>query len=263
MKVALICLATLVLLFADIGAAAEPKLVFAKDGSGIFGHKDTPKLPWCDYVVHDPDRPAPPRVNPGPALPPAPAPSDAIVLFDGQDVSQWRSNTYRIVDGCLEAAGTMSPRTKESFGSFQLHLEWMAPTNDPGPWSNRGNNGVLIHGLYEIQIFDSFNEKWAPDGQCAAIYGQTPPLVNVCRAPGEWQSYDMAFTAPVLDGDKLVQPARLTLFHNGVLVHLNQEIYGATGHLVLPRPVKTAQGPIALAGHGSPVRFRNIWIRKL
>jgi len=263
MKSALVFIATMALLFPGPASAAEPKLVFAKDGSGVFGYTDTPKLPWCGYLVHDPDRPAPRRVNPGPALSPSAAPSDALVLFDGKDVLLWRSNSYRIVDGCLEAAGSISPLTKDSFGSFQLHLEWMPPENDPGPWSNRGNNGVLIHGLYEIQIFDSFNEKWAPDGQCAAIYAQTPPLVNACRPPGQWQSYDMAFTAPVFDGDKQVQTARLTLFHNGVLVHLNQEIHGATGHRVLPRPVKTAAGPIALAGHGCPVRFRNIWIRKL
>ncbi len=252
-----------ILLSLGSASAAEPKLVYAKDGSGVYGHKDTPKLPWCEYVVHDPDRPAPRRVNPGPALPPAPAPADAIVLFDGKDVSQWRSNSYRVVDGCLEAGGNISPRTKESFGSFQLHVEWLAPANYEGPWYNRGNNGVSIHGLYEIQIFDTFNEKWAPDGQCAAVYGQTPPLVNVCRPPGEWQCYDIAFTAPLLDGEKVVQPARITMLHNGVLVHLNQEIYGATSHLRLPRPVSSAQGPIALAGHDCPVRFRNIWIRKL
>ena len=177
-------------------------LFYATNGSGVYGHKDTPKLPWCEYVVHDPDRP---RRNASiPARPAAsPAPADAIVLFDGKDVSQWRSNSYRVVDGCLEAAGNVSPRTKESFGSFQLHVEWMSPANYDGPWYNRGNNGVSIHGLYEIQIFDSFNEKWAPDGQCAAVYGQTPPLVNACRAPGEWQSYDIAFTAPVLDGEKV------------------------------------------------------------
>jgi len=245
------------------GLAAEPELVYAKDGSCVYGYKDTPKLPWCEYVVHDPDRPAPKRLNPGPALPPAPVPADAIVLFNGKDISQWRSNSWRVVDGCFEAAGNVSPRTKEQFGSFQLHLEWRGPTNYVGPWENRGNNGVMIHGVYEIQIFDSFNEKWAPDGQCAAVYGQTPPLVNVCRPPGEWQSYDMIFTAPLVDGDSVVQPAHITLLHNGVLVHLNQEIYGATNHRELPRPVKTVQGAIGLAGHGCPVRFRKIWIRKL
>ncbi len=251
----------LLLASATLAAAAEPPLVFARDGSGVYGHKATPKLPWCDYVVHDPDRPAPRRIMASPAL--TPPPSDAIVLFDGTDTARWTSNTYLLVDGCLEAAGNVSPRTRDTFGSFQLHLEWMGPANFTGPWYNRGNNGLVIHGLYEIQIFDSFNEKWAPDGQCAAIYGQTPPLVNACRPPGLWQSYDLAFTAPVLKDGQVVQPARLTLWHNGVLVHLNQEIYGGTGHLVLPRPVKVAEGPIGLAGHGCPVRFRNIWVRRL
>src|SRR5436190_10761393 len=221
------------LLALNTGFAAEPILIYAPNGTGVFGYKATPKLPWCEYVVHDPDRPAPKRVNPGPALPPASVPADAIVLFDGKDVSPWRTNTYKLVDGCLEAGGTISPRTKETFGSFQLHVEWMSPADFKGPWYNRGNNGLLIHGLYEIQIFDSFNEKWAPDGQCAAVYGQTPPHVNACRAPGEWQSYDIAFRAPVLDGEKVMGPARITMFHNGVLVHLNQEIYGATSHLQL------------------------------
>jgi hypothetical protein len=253
----------LVLTALNIVLAAEPKLIYATNGSGVFGYKDTPKLPWCEYVVHDPDRPAPKRVNPGPALSPAPAPADALFLFDGKDISQWRSNSYRLVDGCLEAGGSISPRTKETFGSFQLHLEFMSPADFNGPWYNRGNNGLLIHGLYEIQIFDSFTEKWAPDGQCAAVYGQTPPLVNACRAPGEWQTYDIAFTAPVLEGEKVIQNARITMFHNGVLVHLNQEIFGGTGHRTVPRAVKVARGPIGFAGHDCPVRFRNIWVRKL
>jgi hypothetical protein len=222
--------------------------------------------------VHDPDRPAPRRVNPGPALPPTAAPSDAIVLFEGKDVSLWRSNSYRIVDGCLEAAGTVSPRTKDSFGSFQLHLEWMPPANDPGPWSNRGNNGVLIHGLYEIQIFDSFNEKWAPDGQCAAIYAQTPPLVNACRPPGEWQSYDIIFHSPRWDGaGQLVKPAVITVLHNGILVQNQYELTGITDGITRTVPWKTLSkydAPHApevfleLQYHNNPLRFRNIWIRE-
>ena len=243
--------------------AAEPPIVQARDGSDVFGHKATPKLPWCEWVVHDPDRPAPRRVNPGPAQPPAPAPADAIVLFDGRNTSAWQSNSWRVVDGAWEVADGAAPRTREKFGNFQLHLEWLPPAGFTGPWYNQGNNGVLIHGLYEIQIFDSYNVKWAPDGQCAAIYGQTPPLVNACRPPGEWQSYDIGFTAPIVRDGKLMQPARLTLFHNGVLVHLHEEIRGATGHLVLPRPVTVTEGPLVLSGHGCPVRFRNIWLRKL
>jgi hypothetical protein len=119
-------------------------------------------------------------------------------------------------------------------------------------------------GVYEIQIFDSFNEKLYPDGQAAAVYAQTPPLVNATRKPGEWQRYDIVFTAPRWDGEKLVSPPRLTMHHNGVLVHLNQEIHGETGHKVIPgQHRKTSAGPLILAGHDCPVRFRNIWVRKL
>lgn len=249
------------LLVTPTALAAE--LVYAKDGSGVYGYKDTPLLPWCGFLVHDPDRPAPKRVNVGPALPSATPPSDALVLFDGQDLSKWEATAWKLVDGCVEAlAGDL--KTKESFGSCQLHLEWMAPANFKGPWSNQGNNGVYLMGVFEIQIFDSWTEKIYPDGQAAAIYGQTPPLVNACRPPGEWQTFDILFTAPTFEGDKLVQPARLTLFHNGVLVHLNQEIKGETGHRIVPQyKRKVSKGPLLLNGHGCPVRFRNIWLRQL
>lgn len=238
-------------------------LVHAKDGSGVYGYKDTPKLPWCGYLVHDPDRPAPMRVNPGPATPPVPTPADAVVLFNGNDLSRWQPTQWKVVEGCIEAgAGGLS--SKQSFGDCQIHLEWMAPANFKGPWYNQGNNGVLLMGLYEIQIFDSWNEKLYPDGQAAAIYGQTPPLVNVCRPPGEWQSFDIVFTAPKFDGDKLLQPARVTMFHNGVLVHLNEEVRGETGHRILPAyNQKVSKGPLFLSGHDCPVRFRNIWVRPL
>ncbi len=243
--------------------AAEMELARAKDGSGVYGYKDTPKLPWCGYLVHDPDRPAPKRINPGPASAPSPVPADAAVLFDGKDLSQWQPSKWKAADGYMEAAdGAIA--SKQSFGNCQIHVEWMAPANFQGPWYNQGNNGVMLMGLYEIQIFDSFNEKIYPDGQCAAIYAQTPPLVNVTRPPGEWQSFDIAFTAPQFDGGKLVQPARVTMFHNGVLVHLNEEIRGETGHRVLPNyNQKISRGPLAFGGHGCPVRFRNVWVRPL
>lgn len=244
-------------------SAAAADLVYAKDGSGVYGYKDTPKLPWCDYLVHDPDRPAPPRVDPGEAGPPAPVPADAVVLFSGGDLSAWQPAEWRVVDGCLEAGGG-ALTSKERFGDAQIHLEFMGPKDFEGPWYNQGNNGVMLMGLYEIQIFDSFHEKLYPDGQCAAIYGQTPPLVNVTRPPGEWQSFDLFFTAPRFDGGRLVSPARITLLHNGVLVHLNEEIHGETGHRILPEyRQKVSSGPLALGGHGCPVRFRNIWVRRL
>ena len=239
-------------------------LVYAKDGSGVYGYKDTPKLPWCPWLCHDPDRPAPKRVDPGKPGPPAPVPADAIVLFDGKDMSKWQGGEgWSVADGCL-VSGNGEFATKESFGSAQIHVEWMAPAGFEGPWYNRGNNGVFLMGLFEIQVFDSFNEKIYPDGQAAAIYGQTPPLVNVTRPPGEWQTYDIVFTAPKFDAERLVAPARVTVFHNGVLVQLNEEIHGETGHRLAPEyKRKVSTGPLALGGHGCPVRFRNIWLRPL
>lgn len=238
-------------------------LVHAKDGSGTYGYKDTPKLPWCEWLVHDCDRPAPRRVNPGKAGPPAPIPADAVVLFDGRDLAKFAPTTWKLVDGCIETTEG-SLQSNESFGDSQIHVEWLAPANFKGPWYDQGNNGVLLMGLYEIQIFDSYNEKLYPDGQAAAIYGQTPPLVNVTRPPGEWQSYDIFFTAPVFDGDRLVEAARVTMLHNGVLVHLEEEVRGETGHRILPEyKTKVSRGPLVLSGHGCPVRFRNIWVRPL
>jgi len=249
------------LAFPSGSPAAE--LSYAKDGSGVCGYKDTPKLPWYGWLVHDCDRPAPKRINPGPAPAPAAPPSDAIVLFNGKDLSQWQTNTWKIVDGCIEAV-TGSLVTKQEFGNCQIHIEWMCPANFEAPWYNRGNNGVMLMGLYEIQIFDSHNEKLYPDGQAAAIYGLKPPLVNACRKPGEWQSFDIAFIAPEFDGDKLVHAARVTLFHNGVLVHLDEEIHGETGHRIVAQyKQKISKGPLRLAGHHCPVRFRNIWLRPL
>ena len=239
-------------------------LVYAKDGSGVYGYRDTPKLPWCQWLVHDPDRPAPKRVDPGQPAPPAPVPDDALVLFDGKDVSKWQAmGDWKVADGCL-VSGNSHFATKDSFGDMQLHLEWLAPAGFEGPWYNRGNNGVMLMGRYEIQIFDSFNEKIYPDGACAAIYGQTPPLVNATRPPGQWQTYDILFSAPRFEGEKLVAPARVTLLHNGVLVQLNEEIHGETGHRVVAAYTeKTSQGPLGFGGHGCPVRFRNIWLRPL
>ncbi len=238
-------------------------MVQAKDGSGVFGYKTTPVLPWCGYHVHDPDRPLPKRVEVGPALPPVVPPSDAVVLFDGKDLSQWEPSSWKLVDGLLETGdGTLT--SKRPFGSSQIHVEYMGPAHFDAPWYNQGNNGVFLMGLYEIQIFDSRNIKIYPDGMAGAIYGQTPPLVNACRAPGQWQSFDIVLTAPVLDGEKLVQPPRVTVFHNGVLVQLNEEIHGGTGHAALPHPEpKRTAGPLVLGGHNCPVRFRNIWVRPL
>jgi hypothetical protein len=243
------------------------KLIKAKDGSGILGYKDTPILPWCGYHVHDPDRPAPKKVTPGrPSTQEkvGTAPSDAIVLFDGKDLSQWQPSDWKIENGELIAvSGNLT--TGQAFGDCQLHLEWQAPDPPRGHMFDHGNNGVMLMGLFEIQVFDSYTTRLYPDGQAASVYGQTPPMVNACRKPGRWQTYDIVFFAPVFEKGKLEKPARVTVFHNGLLVHHNQEIFGPTGHRILPKYEKPIleKLPLSLSAHNNPVRFRNIWIRPL
>jgi len=246
---------------------AQRKLVQAKDGSGIVGYKDTPILPWCGYHAHDPDRPAPPKVTPGHTSTDkvaGAAPSDAVLLFGGTDLSQWKPSDWKIEDGELIAvSGRLT--TNQAFGDCQLHLEWQAPNPPQGHEWDRGNNGVLLMGLFEIQIFDTYTTQLYPDGQAASVYGQTPPMVNACRPPGRWQTYDIIFFAPVFKDGKLEKPARVTVFHNGLLVHHDQEIYGPTGHRILPKydePIPPKL-PLSLSAHNNPVRFRNIWIRTL
>jgi hypothetical protein len=238
--------------------------VKAKDGSGVFGYKDTPKIPGCDWVMHDPDRPLPPKVKVGPPGPPVPPPSDAVALFDGKDLSAWQSSNWKVEGGEI-VAGDGKLISKASFGDIQVHVEWMAPTDFKGPWYGSGNNGVTLMDQFEIQIFDSASDiKLYADGECGAIYGQTPPMVNVCRKAGEWQSFDIFFAAPVFDQGKLTKPAMVTVLQNGVLIHLNQEIYGETRHRVRPAYNQTSPvGPISLPAHYCPVRLRNIWVRPL
>jgi len=258
---------TLILLAACCAAALaqQHKLVYTEDGT--FGYRDTPVQPWSGYRVHDPDRPKPKTVDPGTLSTqdrPGRPPSDAIVLFDGKDLSKWKPNQWNVEGGELIAT-TGRFETVEDFGSYQLHLEWKAPKPPVGDnVMDRGNNGVLLMGDFEIQIFDPATKIY-PDGQAAAVYGQTPPLVNASLPPGRWEIYDIVFTAPKFDGDRLTEPARVTLVYNGVLVQYNQEIYGPTGHASLPRsyaPGKS-RAPLALGAHNNPVRFRNIWIRPL
>ena len=229
------------------------------------GYKDTPLIPGTSWHVHDSDRPAPSVVSPGANGAP---PSDAIVLFDGRDVSPWKSGAktsgWKVVDGAMEVNGTGSVESVESFGDVQLHLEFATPMKVEGAGQGRGNSGVFFMGRYEVQILDSYENRTYADGQAAALYGQRPPLVNACRKPGEWQTYDMVFRAPRWDGEKLLSPARVTVLHNGVLVHDAQEFLGATAHRAVAQYSKHADAlPIALQDHGNPIRFRNIWARRL
>ena len=230
------------------------------------GYDDTPHLPGGTWRVHDKSRPVPAVVAPG-ASDAAP-PSDAIVLFDGRDTSAWHQGgepiAWTVEDGALVVSGGGSIETHEAFGDCQLHLEWRSPAEVVGESQGRGNSGVFFMGRYEVQILDSFANRSYADGQAAALYGQHPPLVNACREPGAWQSYDIVFRAPRFEQGECVQPARVTALHNGVLVHDAVELFGATRH----REVATyaehePELPLALQDHGNPVAFRNVWIRRL
>jgi hypothetical protein len=233
------------------------------------GYTDTPMLPGLPYHVHDPARPHPRVVTP--AMKSGGAPSDAIVLFDGKDLSQWISvktsqpAAWKVGKGYFEVVkGAGQIATKEKFGDIQLHIEWASPAMVSGNSQGRGNSGVFLQGRYEIQVLDSYQNPTYADGQASAIYGQWPPLVNAARKPGEWQAYDIVFEAPRFDGANLVKPAFVTVFHNGVLTQNHHEIMGPTMHRELANYVaQPAEDSLQLQDHGNPVRYRNIWIRRL
>jgi hypothetical protein len=235
-------------------------LLSTRPGQGV-GYTDTPMLPGQTWRVHDAARPNPPAVTPGAASGP---PSDAIVLFGGAGTDAWSGGPWDVVDGALVVNGKGALATKERFGDVQLHLEWASPADVQGESQGRGNSGVFLMGRYEVQVLDSYDNKTYADGQAAALYGQFPPLVNACRKPGEWQSYDIVFEAPRFDGEELVKPARVTVFQNGVLVQHAREFLGATAHRTVAKyAAHAAEEPIELQDHGNPVRYRNIWVRRL
>lgn len=232
------------------------------------GYTDTPMLHDSPWRVHDSARPRPAVVTPAPPTDPVPPPSDAIVLFGGNDLSAWTGKSgkaeWAIEEGAMQANKTGDIQTRESFGDIQLHLEWRTPPDPDGEGQARGNSGVFLMGRYEIQILDSYQNETYADGQAAALYGQHPPLVNASRKPGEWQTYDLVFHAPRFDGRMLKAPATVTLLHNGVLVQAHAAFLGATAHRTLPNyEPHAATGPIRLQDHGDPVAFRNIWVRRL
>jgi len=223
------------------------------------------------WPVHDPDRPLPTVVAPGPAGPPVPAPADAVVLFDGRDLGRWtdakgQPARWKVENGYMEVVPkTGGIRTADGYGDCQLHVEWMAPSPAKGTGQDRGNSGVFLMDTYEVQVLDCYGNKTYADGSTAAIYGQFPPAVNACRPPGEWQTYDIVFHRPRFASDgTLASPARMTVFHNGILVHDNAVLTGPTAHKARPPyKIHADRLPISLQDHDHPVRFRNVWLREL
>ncbi|MEO7142593.1 MAG: DUF1080 domain-containing protein, partial [Bryobacteraceae bacterium] len=219
-----------------------------------------------------------PMITPGTCSTPdhvGTAPSDAIVLFDGKDLSQWtqypkkssvaHEPRWKVENGYVEIVpGTGGLVSKDKFGDAQFHIEWASPAKVVGDSQGRGNSGILLMRRYEIQVLDSWNNLTYADGQAAAIYGQWPPMVNASLKPGEWQAYDIVWDAPRFENEKLVKPAFVTVFQNGVLVQNHKELIGDTPH----RRVGTykphgAEEPLELQDHNMPVRYRNIWVRRI
>lgn len=243
--------------------AAEPSV----------GYKDTPLIPGTQWHVHDSDRPLPRVVKPGATFSHlAPAPSDAVVLFDGKDLSKWQNGDgspakWKVENGYMQVAPKSGNiRTKGKFADFQLHIEFATPEKVESSSQGRGNSGILMNGIYEIQVLDSYNNRTYADGQAGALYGQTPPLVNAAKPPGEWQSYDILFESPRWDASgKNIKKANVTVIHNGVVLHHKREYIGNTPHRAVgnynqPHPPEMY---IELQDHNNPMRFRNVWIRSI
>ncbi len=232
----------------------------------IQGYTDTPVIPGSTWTVHDPRRPQPTIVRPGL---PGGVPSDAIVLFDGKSLDNWEGNdgraNWKVENGYAEVVpGSGNIRSKMQHGDGQIHLEFASPSIVRGSGQGRGNSGVFLQGIYEIQILDGFENPVYADGITGAIYGQFPPLVNACREPGEWQSYDIIWRGPVFEGHRVLRPAMVTVLHNGIVIHHAQELQGETRHKELAS--YTPHGPtgsLVLQDHGDLVRFRNIWYRPI
>jgi hypothetical protein len=255
-------------------ATIWPQAPNKEKGDDKSGYTDTPVIPGQKWQVHDAARPKPVKVVPPPPVVTTPAPADAIVLFDGKDLSQWISvqrggvtgePKWKVENGQL----IIVPRTgrlatKEKFGDMQLHVEWMIPKDTPGAGQGKGNSGIEIMGRYEVQVLESHENVTYADGQAASIYGQWPPRVNASRPIGEWNSYDIIFEAPKFEGEQLVKPAYLTVLHNGVMVHNRQEVMGTAIHRrVATYRAHGEEEPLTLQDHGNPVHYRNIWVRKL
>ena len=230
-------------------------------------------VPVIKWKTGDRSRPLPPMVTPGDpstAEHAGTAPSDAVVLFDGKDLSAWQQKggkpaAWKLRDGYFEVyppSGDLV--TKRAFGDCQLHVEWATPNPPHGTDQEPGNSGVYLQSLYEIQVLESHQNKTYADGQAGAMYCQYPPLVNPSRPPGEWQSYDVVFHGPRFSGSTLEEPATVTLLFNGVLAQDHVLLTGPTAYMQRPPYTPTPPKlPLLLQDHGQPVRYRNIWIREL
>jgi hypothetical protein len=237
------------------------------------GLADTVRAQGRGWPMHSMERPKPRVVDPGPYAAMVSPPSDAVVLFDGRSLDRWRSADapasparWKVREGAFEVvAGTGAIGTVDTFGDVQLHIEWMAPDPPRGTGQDRGNSGVFLMGRYEVQVLDSYRNDTYADGQAGALYGDHPPLVNASRSPGQWQTYDIVFRRPRFDAQgRVVRPARVTVVHNGVLVQDAMELSGPTSHMERqPYAAHPDALPITLQDHGHPVRFRNVWARRL
>ncbi len=243
---------------------------------GKLGYDDTEFITGQPWRVHDSKRPAPPVVTPG--ADGGGAPSDTVILFDGSDLNEWESCKepgtdagWKVESDFMEVVkGTGDIQTRKRFGDCQLHIEWATPEVVEGESQGRGNSGVFLladenRSGYEIQVLDCYDNPTYADGSAGSIYGQYPPLVNACRKPGEWQSYDIIFETPIWDEGWIVSPAFVTVMHNGLLLHHRQECMGPTGHRSVNRYASPDPdvGALRLQDHGNPVRFRNVWMRPL
>src|SRR5437867_6251992 len=238
----------------------------------FYGDPPDEHHPWA---VHDGNRPQPAVVTPGTfssVAQPGKPPSDAIVLFDGSDLSKWESDDgvgvptkWIVKDGAMECVPKSGMiRTKEKFGDCQLHVEWAAPSKVEGESQGRGNSGVFLMGEVEVQVLDNYNNPTYPDGSAGSVYGVNPPLANALRPPGQFQVYDIIFRRPVYKDGQVVDPGYVTVFENGVVVQDHTRLEGPTGHMSRSKPGPMPEkGPLKLQDHGNPVRYRNIWYRPL
>jgi len=226
--------------------------------------QERPKL---DPKLTEAWEPVPEKVTPGERNAP---PSDAIILFDGKDLNEWISENdgaaeWIVADGAMTVkSGTGEIKTKQKFGDFQLHIEWRTPAKVKGEGQGRGNSGIFMMEKYELQVLDSYESRTYSNGQAGSVYKQSIPLVNACKGPGEWQTYDVIFMAPVFtEKGHIKAPAKITALHNGVLIQNNFELKGPTIFDQIPLYEAHGKGSLLLQDHGNPVSYRNIWVREL